>query len=421
MSSYRKLSKTPDSEGRYKYELSTTYGKDRLTGKYIRYSHTVLCKEKEVEDQWTLFRASVINGTFEKKQRKNADVTPAVPRTVSELCDAYIADLTPSVSHNYIQHDIDPGISAHIKPLIGNALITEILPMDIQKLFIAPMHEGHHGRKGLAPKTIRNYVSVLSQVFQYALRNNFIAENPCNIDRLVLPKSSNSEAGFYTLDELDTLVNALKAVPDDDLDHYTKATACMCCLTTGMRKSEALGLDWEDISFDTCQGRITKTRYLKKKKYREPGEEAVQIGDVKTEKSRRIVVFPLEAIAMLQTLKDLQDDTAHILGSRIFEPSPAVFRGVNGRPLSPKALQRYFRKICDDNGLPVHGMHGLRHTFASMASTLSDVGALDVSRYLGHSQLSTTQNIYTHLLSEKNNEIAQGVASIISKDLPKTE
>ena len=139
----------------------------------------------------------------------------------------------------------------------------------------------------------------------------------------------------------------------------------------------------------------------------------VCIGDVKTKKSRRLVTFPLETIELLQRLRDMQIEMEVKMGDR-YKKSPAVFRGLDGLPMSPKVAQRFFRSFCDNNGLPAHGLHGLRHTFASIAVTLEDVNMVDVSRYLGHSQLTTTQNIYVHSIFQHNIEIAQGISKLLN-------
>ena len=92
-----------------------------------------------------------------------------------------------------------------------------------------------------------------------------------------------------------------------------------------------------------------------------------------------------------------------------YEDCPAIFRGDNGTPLYPQVLQRWFTRFLENNNLRHVGLHSLRHTHASMLAYIG-TDKMQVSSRLGHSQLSTTLNIYTHLFENADKHIASDLS-----------
>ena len=172
--------------------------------------------------------------------------------------------------------------------------------------------------------------------------------------------------------------------------------AVYIALFGGLRKGEILGLNWDDVNFNESTIRIKRTRMIK------PGEGIYE------DTPNRAIALPVEIMSMLKTLKAQQLELKLLLQNK-YEDCLAIFRGDNGMPLYPQVLQRWFARFLEDNGLRHIGLHSLRHTHASMLIYLG-TDKMQVSSRLGHSQLSTTLNIYTHLFEDSDKRIASDLS-----------
>ena len=106
----------------------------------------------------------------------------------------------------------------------------------------------------------------------------------------------------------------------------------------------------------------------------------------------------------LRILQVYQKERRLLLGP-CYKDSPAVFRGPLGGPIYPNSLWKWFTAFSKDNGLPELGLHGLRHTHASMLAN-ANTDKVQISERLGHSELTTTLNIYTHLFEDADQQVA---------------
>jgi len=92
----------------------------------------------------------------------------------------------------------------------------------------------------------------------------------------------------------------------------------------------------------------------------------------------------------------------------------------NGEPYRPNYLSDLFKKTITDNNLPPIRLHDLRHTFASLANDMN-VNLYDISKALGHSQVGTTSEIYTHLFDKTHKKAINKVADAFKKEVEETE
>lgn len=158
-----------------------------------------------------------------------------------------------------------------------------------------------------------------------------------------------------------------------------------------------MGINEEDIFVDTNEVQIVRSRMIAPKVG--PYEDTP-----KTEMSYRIVSVPQELIQMIQKLLKLQNKRKQLLGDK-WRGSKALLKGLEGGPLYPQNLQRWFSKFLKANGLRHIGLHGLRHTHTAMLASITD-DFTQISRRLGHSELSTTMNIYTHLFENQDRKLS---------------
>ena len=139
---------------------------------------------------------------------------------------------------------------------------------------------------------------------------------------------------------------------------------------------------------------IQRTRQIERQTYK------IYEDVPKTFNSTRRVTVPGEVINLMLELKEQQEGYQRLLGAE-WQLNDALLKGQFGQPMYPELLHRWFSKFLKENGLKHISLHGLRHTHTAMLAYMKADKML-ISKRLGHSQLSTTMNIYTHLFEDKN-------------------
>jgi len=232
------------------------------------------------------------------------------------------------------------------------------------------------GKGGLAPKTIKNHHGIISKALQDAVNEGVIARNPAIAVKL--PKIPQRILATYSEDEANALTAAAKGS-----DLYVPILLALRC---GLRRGEILGLQWKSVDLKNgtivIQDTMTKTQTV-----------IVREG-TKTESSYRKLLMPDVVTEALRAHKAEQEEHKAFLGTG-YEDNGLVCAQANGNPVSFGFTKRVERLIVR-TGLRVITFHDLRHTNATL---LQDWGAdiADISKWLGHSEISTTANIYLHL------------------------
>jgi integrase len=165
-------------------------------------------------------------------------------------------------------------------------------------------------------------------------------------------------------------------------------------MATGMRRSELLGLRWEDVDFERRGLRVQQVVTVVR--------GAPHVGPPKSRSSRREVLVPSEVMDALRTHRSRQNEQRLALGA-IWEDHDLVFAAANGNYINPNNLTRDFTRLIALAGLPTIRIHDLRHAHVAL---LIQLGAdiKDVSERVGHARTSTTMDIYHHVMPEQRNE-----------------
>lgn len=237
--------------------------------------------------------------------------------------------------------------------------------------------------------TVIHYHAVLRKAFQQAFKDELIEANP--FDRVDRPKKNKFQGENYSEEELLAL---LKLTKDDPI-----YPAIMFAGGLGLRRSEALGVRWSRIDFEErCV--LLDTKIVETK---ENGKTHIQaIEEMKNKSSHRTLPLPDQVYEMLVEIKAKQE-----LYKKMFKSSYSreyddyVCVNQLGELMKPSYVTEHFAAIIQDLGLRKIRFHDLRHTFASVLIN-NDVPLINVSRFLGHSDISTTANIYAHL--DKSNK-----------------
>ena len=358
------------------WRLEVTIGTD-AQGKPRRYSKTVHCKsEAEADRELAKFYAACSEG----KIRKQSSML------MNDLCDAYYSEYAQRFLKTSTLRGIRTSIN-RIKKDMGTRKCAKLTRHDVQK-WINELSDQ------VSPKTVRNYYSALRQIMAYAVDMDILDDTPCK--NIKLPKRAPREVTYLYINDVKRLLDEL-----DKLDDLTLKTAILVLLFGGLRKGEVLGLNWKDVDFETNQIHVHRTRMIAPKK-------GVYEDTPKTASSVRYVTLPREVMSALKRLQIYQKKNQLELG---YIGSDAVLQGSTGEPLYPQVLQRKFTRFIDRSGLPKITLHGLRHTHASMLAHMN-TDKMQISERLGHSELSTTLNIYTHLFENADKKIAEDLQSI---------
>lgn len=283
-------------------------------------------------------------------------------------------------------------ITSHIVPWFRKmgVLLREMNHAVIQRYVDEKTSQGRlDGKGGLSPKSIRLHMNVITQVLDMAVKKNLLPSNPCRF--VVLPQKVRHHGQFYNERQLQDLYAALQ---DEPILPLVKITALY-----GLRRSELLGLQWDSIDFEaktmTIQHTVVKVTEL--------------VAKDKTKNASSYRTFPLteEALSIFSKAKEAETQNRYLCGNAYHE-SPYVFKWPDGRPYSPDYISHRFHDLLIKHNLPHIRFHELRHSCASMLIALG-FGLKDVQEWLGHADIQTTANIYSHLDIVRKNNIASSL------------
>jgi integrase len=324
---------------------------------------------------------------FLQRQLDDGIPLPDTTLTVAQLLNSWYSDVlrhqvAPSAASNY-----KSVADCHIIPTLGRKLVVKLTAADVDRLISQKMDSG------LSVSSVQRIRFVLAQAIDQGIRWGSVSRNVARLSRP--PKSQRSEGRTLTPAEARVLLGALHGHRNELL--YS------LMLATGMRRGEALGLQWRD--FDEVLRTVSIRRQLKR-------EGAVLVtSDTKTNRSRRSINLPARMVAALVTHKQLKLD--QIDRGRL--PTAFIFTSSVGTPLDPRNLNREFHDICVKAGLGHWHPHELRHSAASLMLA-EGVKLQVVSEVLGHSSIRMTADVYGHILVPDREAAAQAMGSVLWDD-----
>lgn len=258
----------------------------------------------------------------------------------------------------------------------------------------------------LSGKTLLNYHRLISSILETAVKWQIIFSNPCK--RVDAPKAEKKEARYLDEKQANLILEALEKEP---LKYKTLFTLL---LYSGMRRGEICGLSWADIDFNTCIIDVNKSSLYVPKK-------GVFDDKTKNTSSMRSIKIPLAVVNLLHSwriaqLQETMKQGTAWQGTR--NANEKVFTQDNGKPLHPCTVTDWFEKFVKRHNLPSACVHSLRHTNATLMIA-SGVDLRTVSKRLGHAQMTTTANIYTHAIRTADERASQTIDNILTLDTKK--
>lgn len=257
-------------------------------------------------------------------------------------------------------------IQNHIKPYFGD--LYEVNEEKVQQFVFDKLDAG------LSEKTIRDIIIVLKMILKFGIKNGYLEY--IQIDAKFPSKQEKKDLDVLSKADQKKFMEHLR-------NNFTfKNLGIFICLSTGMRIGEICGLRWCDV--DTVEG-VIKVRHTLQCIYIIEGETRhteLLLDTPKTANSVRDIPMSSELLKMLKSLNKVVNENYYVISNDI-------------KPIEPRTYRNYYKKLCKQLDIPELKFHGLRHSFATRCIE-SKADYKTVSVLLGHSNISTTLNLYVH-------------------------
>lgn len=238
-------------------------------------------------------------------------------------------------------------------------------------------------------------VNFTSNIFKFGINQGFCNDNP--MAKTIRPKNTFKEdydAPFYEKEDLMIFLQVLKT--DESLRAYTMFHTLAY---TGLRRGELFGLQWRDIDFKkktlTVDRTVVFNSEIKKYQFAEP----------KTKSSRRTISIDDVTIQKLLEWRNHQLQFFLGRGINAHSHTQLVFSSQTNHFITDSYLRRIIKRVTEKHNLPHITVHGFRHTHCSLLFE-AGVEMHNVKERLGHSNIQTTMNIYTHVTKSERDKTA---------------
>lgn len=374
------------SDGSIRYLFKIYLGLDPLTGKELRTTRRGFKTQKEAELALARMKLEIANGTYKKTQAE----------TYKELYDLWVEQYENTVEESTYTKTL--GIFRnHILPALGSYKVEK---MNVE---VCQKHVNEWFGK---LKNFRMVKAYAAKVMDFAIKRGYIQTNPFSFVDMPKPKRVFSDVeedqieNFYTREELVEFLSCLKK--ENNIKAYT---LFRLLAFSGTRKGEVLALKWSDINFKDNEIKISKAVSRGK-------DNKLYLKTTKTGKPRTIKMDE-QTMKILKEWKKQQQQDLLILGINSLDKNQLVFSNTKNEYLQPTKTRRWLVHIQEKYNLKRITTHGLRHTHCSL---LFEAGASikEVQDRLGHSDVKTTMDIYTHVTKKAKAEAIQKFESYIN-------
>jgi len=304
-----------------------------------------------------------------------------------KIAKTTVAVTTYASYSSLVRNPIEPWFSKN------GVTLRKLRPEHIQKFYAEQI-------KRVNPNTVIHYHAVIRRALKYAVKTDLISENPA--DKVDVPRKISYQANFFSAEEFSVLFRELEGsrieIPVKIASFY------------GLRRSEVLGLKWDAIDFagNTLSIRHTVTGCIIDGKYTEIASDST-----KTKSSMRTLPLTEPIRKLLLELREKQNSDRELCGRSWLNKAGYLCVNELGERMKPSYLSSQFSKVLKQAGLRHIRFHDLRHSCASLLLA-NHVPLKQIQEWLGHSDFSTTANIYAHLSVESKQQSAQAIAEALA-------
>lgn len=266
-------------------------------------------------------------------------------------------------------------------PFIDN-LIGDVTGSEMEIWYNKLKADGHSGAQ------IKKINELIGSSFEKAINDRAINYNPAKSIKIKAEKTE--KINVLSKDEQKKLVNHFLNNKEEC------GNLILFALGTGMRLGEMMALTWDD--YNKLDKTITVSKNLQRIKQAD-GKYIYEVTTPKSQSSNRIIPLPDKTACLLNDLKKNS-------------PGALIFSKDNGDHLYINGPTRNIHKICDKLNINSISMHGLRHSYATRLFE-SNIQIKTVQKLMGHSEIETTLNIYTHVMSDIKEEAAERINNFL--------
>ncbi|NRO78502.1 site-specific integrase [Lactobacillus helveticus] len=370
---------TPSGKKRYSFLLYV--GKDETTGHTIQIKKQGFKTKKEALESYLNYQLKVVKGEY----------VPIAKRKLrlNDLYDQWIKLYKTTVQESTF---------VSTKKIFDNHILKQLGNIYLNKLNVSQCQTAVNTWFNEAPKTFKRFVFYASKLINYGITMELIKKNP--MKKVILPKverDTSKFTDFYSKDELNTFLNDAKGY------NFRYFMFFRLLAYSGMRKGECLALKWSDIDF--------KNKTININKSLASGENnRLYLSPCKNKSSVRLLDMDAQTMDYLKEWRTKQQKEMFKLGMNFLSDDNLLFANSKGTYTVLSKPQRWDNAICKKYELRHIKVHGFRHTHASL---LFDAGVSmkDVKERLGHSDITTTMNIYTHVTKKEAKKTASSFAN----------
>jgi integrase len=361
------------------FELRYSLGTDPATGKRKTATVTVRGTRKEAERELRRLLRAIDTGEHVDPNRI----------TVREWLATWLAavrqEVAPRTAERYGEI-----VDNFLVPALGKLSLAKLAPVHLQGAYSAWADGGRRDGKagGLSAQTRRHMHRILTSALSRAVEQQLIARNPCDAFKKRLPKAERREMATLTTEQSQGLLAALR--------HTRVYWPTMVAIATGMRRGEILALRWRNVDLDRGSLRVVESL--------EQTKAGLRAKCPKSEKARAITL-PTFAVDELRRLKREQAEELLKLGVRQSGDTLLCARA-DGEPMQPRSLTHEFtRLVARAKDIPRVRFHDLRHSHATQL-LLAGVHPKVAQERLGHSTISVTLDLYSHVTATMQEDAA---------------
>ncbi len=388
----------PKSNGTYLVRVSC--GLDS-SGRQISRSKTFKPSKPNLSYQRLNKELDAFIAAFESEARLEGTIKKPEKITFAEFIDKYLeakeSVLAPTTMVFY-----KTIIETELLPIFGKMKLQDIKTYHVQDFiqYLATEKKRNDGREGsIGASTIKRYTTVLRSILTLAYKLEYTENDVGNSRRIEFPKEASTELCVYSLEEVETILNALKTEP------INIRTLIEIAIFTGMRRGEIVGLKWSDIDFEHQKISVKRSIY-------KPKDDKAQEKEPKSKNGIRTISIPEHLCKTLLEYRAHQDRHISFMGDA-WKNLNYVFTEEDGYVMNPHTPTKQFSKFLKRHDIRHLKFHGLRHTSATMLLA-SGCDIKTVSTRLGHADIETT-GIYVHALECTDVKAAETFEKFISK------
>jgi len=323
-------------------------------------------------------------------QHKPGARSTQVSETVEHFLTRWLETDVAKTKRESTFRDYEQVCRAHLIPVIGKVRLSELTPEHVD------MVVNHAAAAGLAPGTVRLVRTIFGAALNRAIR--WRVPGVENVVRMTdPPKMRRREMKYLDREQARLFTEAVKG---NRLEAFY-----LLALYCGLRLGELQALRWQDVDLEKGQLRIVNSYRYARLGLQEP----------KTDTSNRPITLPERVTAALRThrLQQIveQADTGEA-GIPWLNEWGLVFTGEHGSPTARTTIHDGFKRLLREAGLPMIRFHDLRHTCATLRLA-AGVAIKVVQEELGHARISTTMDLYAHVLPSSRQEAAEAMERLL--------